>query len=189
VTPPDSLRELIAATSHTVELRLDEASTVQAVSAHVRRALQRGVDVPAEYTNPLADRYAMYPLHVAPDGSFSVAVAVWGVGQVTPIHDHGCWGVVGVISGIEHEQRYALIDGAAPRMIDERDLQPGSVLACCTAEQDVHVVSCKGDEKVVALHLYGADIGRKVRHVFDPTTGTSRDFVSSWCDAPDDADR
>src|SRR5689334_19484044 len=63
--------------------------------------------VPDAYTRAASNNYVMYPLYVAPDGSLSVAAAVWGVGQTTPIHDHGTWGVVGIYSGVEHEVRYA----------------------------------------------------------------------------------
>ena len=181
MTVADAIEELIRASTQTVALGADEASTVHAVSDHLRRALDRGVVLPAGHTTPREDTYALYPLHIAPDGRFSIAVAVWGVGQVTPIHDHGCWGVVGIVSGTEHEQRYALVDDAAPRLRDERDLGPASVVVCCTTDQDVHLVSCKGDENVVALHVYGADIGRQARHAFDPVTGARRDFVSAWC--------
>jgi len=184
MTALDALEELIDATAKTVARGADEAVTTVAVADHLRRALERGVDLPAEYTLPRQDTYALYPLHIAADERFSIAVAVWGVGQVTPIHDHGCWGVVGVVSGTEHEQRYALVEGAAPQLLGERDLGPTSVVVCCTSDQDVHVVSCKGQEKVVALHVYGADIGRQVRHAFDPTTGAPRDFVSAWCASP-----
>ena len=38
--------------------------------------------------------------------AFSIASAVWNVGQGTPVHGHETWGVVGIYCGVEVETRY-----------------------------------------------------------------------------------
>ncbi len=172
----------IAEVEQLVAEHRDEVGTVSAVAERLRALMNGGApDVPVAFRQPQEDRYAMYPLHVAADRSFSIAVAVWGVGQSTPIHDHGAWGVVGVVSGVEHERRYRVGAGGPPAMVEERDLRPGDVVVCCTSDADVHAVSCAGDVDVVAIHVYGTDIGTAVRHSYDPATGERRDFVSPWC--------
>lgn len=40
----------------------------------------------------------------------SLYVLVWTPGQSTPVHDHGTWGVVGVIKGQLEEQSYMRTD-------------------------------------------------------------------------------
>jgi 3-mercaptopropionate dioxygenase len=44
--------------------------------------------------------YARHLIHDADDGSLSLYSIVWQPGQWTPVHDHGSWGVVGVVEGV-----------------------------------------------------------------------------------------
>ncbi len=139
--------------------------------------------LPASMMRPDPDRYVMYPLHVAADGGFSIASAVWDVGQTTPIHDHGTWGVIGIYRGVEHEVRYlppAVLGEQPPTWIGEGDLAPGEVVVCCTSDRDIHKVSCASPEPVVGIHVYGADIGSIERRAYDESTGAIRMFVSHW---------
>jgi len=134
-------------------------------------------------TKPHADNYVLYPVWVAPDGAFSVAAAVWNVGQVTPIHDHGTWGVIGIYGGVEHEVRYERTRASgvgALTQLSERDIRAGQVIVCCTSDHDIHRVSCGSHVPCVGIHVYGADIGKMPRHVYDPATGNMRTFVSAW---------
>ena len=57
------------------------------------------------------DHYCSLPLHVEPNGSFSIVALVWRPGQETPIHDHVAWCVFGVIQGVEYEELYLKDDG------------------------------------------------------------------------------
>ena len=43
--------------------------------------------------------YSRNLIHCADDGSLSLYALVWLPGQWTPVHDHGSWGVVGVVEG------------------------------------------------------------------------------------------
>ncbi|MEO8385986.1 MAG: cysteine dioxygenase family protein, partial [Betaproteobacteria bacterium] len=52
------------------------------------------------------DAYARNLVYDAPDASLSLYVLVWLPGQWTPIHDHGSWGVVGVLEGVLEERNY-----------------------------------------------------------------------------------
>ena len=127
--------------------------------------------------------YALWPVHVAADGSFSVAAAVWDVGQITPIHDHGTWGVIGICQGAEHEERFAPAtgNGKAPlRKLKEWDAGEGAVFICCTSDADIHRVSCGSKVPCVGLHVYGADIGKMRRRAYDERTGEAKEFVSGW---------
>ena len=50
--------------------------------------------------------YARNLVYDAADESLSLYALVWLPGQWTPVHDHGSWGVVGVIEGILEERSY-----------------------------------------------------------------------------------
>jgi predicted metal-dependent enzyme (double-stranded beta helix superfamily) len=53
-----------------------------------------------------ADGYTRNLIYEAPDDSLSLYSIVWRPGQWTPVHDHGSWGVVGVVDGVLEERSY-----------------------------------------------------------------------------------
>lgn len=151
------------------------------VAERLQAALADGIELPASVTRPGVDRYVMYPLHVDPAGRFSIASAVWNVGQGTPVHGHETWGVVGIHSGVEHEISFAKpTAGEVPVRDGEEHWGPGSVTVCCTTDDDVHQVFCGGDEPCVGIHVYGADIGTLQRRSYNPETGDVSWFTSTW---------
>ena len=163
-----------------VESGGDERAVTEKVAAGLRELLSHPDFLPDAALAPDPDHYVMHPLHVDPSGRFSIASAVWNVGQETPIHDHGTWGVIGIYSGIEDERRYEPRDGSAPRLLAERQWHPGDVDICCTTDADVHSVRCGSEVPCVGIHVYGGDIGTIVRRSYDPVTGEAKPFVSYW---------
>jgi len=109
------------------------------------------------------EAYQQHVLHVEPHGAFSVLVLVWRPGQFTSIHDHVCWGAVGVVAGVEHEVRYALHRRGGHLQLVERDQSdsfPGQVTGFAPPG-DIHQVRNNGADVAVSLHIYGADIGAR----------------------------
>ncbi|MCR1784940.1 hypothetical protein KVF89_20535 [Nocardioides carbamazepini] len=161
---------------------LDERTLTAAVRDDLAVTLAAGFALPSEKTVPDPERYVMYPLHVASDGSFSIASAVWNVGQGTPVHGHETWGVVGIHSGTEVETRFAKPSAPGVPLVEEGtdEWTAGQVTVCCTTDDDVHQVRCGGDEPVVGIHVYGADIGTLPRRSYDPDTGAVHWFTSTW---------
>ncbi|MFQ5692875.1 MAG: hypothetical protein ACE5IM_07520, partial [Nitrospinota bacterium] len=167
-----------------------EGGTEEDVTARVAERMRALMEVP-DLLSPgqmktKAGGYVLRPVHIAEDGSFSIAAAVWDVGQVTPIHDHGTWGVIGIYRGVEHEERFRRSEDAPPaepariERTREWDARSGDVFVCCTSDKDIHRVGCGSDEPCVGIHVYGADIGAMERHAYDPETGAARTFVSGW---------
>ena len=115
-------------------------------------------------------RYQTHPLHVEPDGSFSIAVMVWRPGQVTPVHDHVSWCVTGVLQGIEYEEIFRLgPDGDTLTAVLRRENQPGTV-AGFAPPGDIHRVRNSGAGIAVSMHVYGADLARlgsSIRRVYE----------------------
>src|SRR6185436_245465 len=94
---------------------------------------------PAHFRSDPA-HYARNLIYALPDKSLSLYSLVWLPGQWTPIHDHGSWGVVGVLEGVLEERAYV-------RMSPDRD-----------ADHDIELV--RGGVVLlgtgaVSLHLYG----------------------------------
>jgi predicted metal-dependent enzyme (double-stranded beta helix superfamily) len=161
---------------------LDERALTAAVRDDLEATLAAGFALPAAQTRPDPDRYVMYPLHVAADGSFSIASAVWNVGQGTPVHGHETWGVVGIHTGTEVETRFAKPAEPGVPLVEQGtdEWSAGQVTVCCTTDDDVHQVRCGGDVPVVGIHVYGADIGTLPRRSYDPETGAVHWFTSMW---------
>lgn len=184
-TPPlgRAFDSFIAELDVLVESHSHEGALTDAVANRLAALLASPLDLPPQFTRPHPHRYVMYPLHVDESGRFSVAAAVWDIGQQTPVHSHETWGVVGIYSGIEGETRYVKprVDGE-PLVLDTAGLewQPGQVSVCCLHDDDIHMVRCVGATPCVGIHVYGSDIGTLRRRAYDPDTGEVTWFTSQW---------
>ncbi len=130
--------------------------------------------------------FTLNQIHIEPDGNFSIGAGIWDVGQCTPVHDHGTWGVIGIYRGAEKEESFFR---EGPRVMEGRvKITPsgtrlasaGDVFTCCTTDQDVHRVSCASDEPVVGIHIYGGDLAKIPRLKYDPETGEVTSFQTGW---------
>jgi len=111
---------------------------------------------------------------VAPSRRFSVLSLVWLPGQVTAIHDHISWCVVGVLQGKEREQRYGLRQGAGTSRwlvpLETTELEPASCSVLIPPEENIHRVRNAGESLAISIHVYGADIavwGSSINQCFD----------------------
>ena len=130
--------------------------------------------------------FTLNKIHIAPDESFSIGAGIWDVGQTTPIHDHGTWGVIGIWRGVEREESFERL---GPRVMSGRVqivpragrlAGPGTVFVCCTTDQDVHRVSCASPEPVIGVHVYGGDLAQIPRLKYDEGTGEVKAFMTGW---------
>jgi 3-mercaptopropionate dioxygenase len=187
---PDALETFIDDVGRVVRSTDDEHEITRRVAARLADLLAGGYRLPPEVTRPSPTHHVTYPLHIAPDDSWSIASVVWNVGQRTPVHSHETWGVVGIYSGIEQEVRYLKpMAGTACGPLTpagEELWRPGQVTVCCTTDDDVHAVAAVGDEPTIGIHVYGGNIGTIRRRAYDPATGEARWFVSGW-DNPEEA--
>ncbi|NHZ78315.1 cysteine dioxygenase [Massilia sp. CCM 8695] len=138
--------------------------------------------LPAAFAQPHPDRYQQYLLHCDPLGRFSVVSFVCGPGQATPVHDHTVWGMVGVLRGAEQCEEFAPPMGAGPlAALGAHHLAAGAIDIVSPSVGDIHRVSNASPGAVsVSIHVYGADIGRVERHVYDPASGAATRFVSGY---------
>jgi predicted metal-dependent enzyme (double-stranded beta helix superfamily) len=149
------------------------------VSARVARALADHLPGPAQLLTPTQlegdpARYQTHPVHVEPDGSFSIAVMVWRPGQITPVHDHVSWCVTGVLQGVEYEEIFTFgPDSRSLVAMTRRENQPGTV-AGFAPPGDIHRVRNCGGGIAVSMHVYGADLARlgsSIRRVYEFPAG------------------
>ena len=155
----------------------EPADAVHAIAPHMH-GLVREAESFLEPGHLRADpaHYARNAIFIAPDSSMSLFALVWSPGQWTPIHDHGSWGVVGVLRGILHERSYIRADADRERDdgIDLRRggvllLTPGTVTSFVPNPDHIHVTGVPDDAApVVSLHLYGRNMDSF--HIYDAAT-------------------
>ena len=140
--------------AESVDALLRERASDIAIVPRIARLLQPLVAendwLPASMTEPVPGKpYSQYLLHLAPDSSWSFVSFVWPAGSSTPVHDHGCWGVVGVYQGEETETAFRLMKGereVGPVTLEPRAtrvMRPGDV-ATIVPPDDIHQVSNGG---------------------------------------------
>ncbi|MDR2165109.1 MAG: cysteine dioxygenase [Zoogloeaceae bacterium] len=137
--------------------------------------------LPEAFRKPHPAHYQQYLLYADPLDCLSIVSFVWGPGQTTPVHDHLTWGIVGGLVGEEREVTYRQRSDGGYSPSGEGVLRPGEVTAVSPTIGDVHSVANNlSDQVSISIHVYGANIGRVRRHVFDPQTGAARSFVSGY---------
>jgi predicted metal-dependent enzyme (double-stranded beta helix superfamily) len=165
IRPAARLTPLVAGIRTAVDRRSDWEETAQLVADQLRRHLPGPDVLSAEQRLGSPDDYCAHPLHVEPDGSFSIIALVWRPGQLTRIHDHVTWCVFGVIQGVEHEELF----DAGLNLIGESDNHVGDVSGFAPPG-DIHRVHNTGTETAISIHVYGTDVtrvGSSARRYYD----------------------
>lgn len=159
----------------------DETQILSGAEPLVRELVAHDDWLDARYAQPHPDYYQQYRLYACPDDTFSVVSFVWGPGQETPVHDHTVWGVIGVLRGAEIGERYERQADGSFAATDRQTLERGMTECVSPTIGDIHKVSNAYDDQVsISIHIYGADIGKVRRHVFDVATGQAKEFISGY---------
>jgi predicted metal-dependent enzyme (double-stranded beta helix superfamily) len=142
--------------------------------------------LPHEFEQPHPQYYQQYLLHADPQDRFSVVSFVWGPGQKTPVHNHTVWALIGMLRGSEKGERFELAGrGEAMRALGTDTLHPGEIDQVSPNIGDIHRVSNVYEDRVsISIHVYGGNIGRITRSVFDVTNGTAKAFISGYSNEP-----
>jgi 3-mercaptopropionate dioxygenase len=159
------LTDLVDGVRAAVAVHADWADTAQLVAEALRRRLPGPDVLTAEQRLGSPDDYCGHPLHVEPDGSFSIVALVWRHGQVTRIHDHVTWCAFGVIQGTEHEDVF----DADLNLVGQSDHQLGEVSGFAPPG-DIHRVNNTSETTAISIHIYGTDItriGSSARRYYD----------------------
>ena len=178
----ERLLETVSMLSRLVERRgLDESQILDEARQEIAGLVAVDDWLPDEMAVPHPEFYRQYLLYGDPQDRFSLVSFVWGPGQKTPVHDHTVWGVIGMLRGAECDQPYRLTDKGMVSSGPEKTLSPGQVECVSPTIGDIHRVRNAYDDRVsVSIHLYGGNIGRIHRSVYDAQTGERKAFVSGY---------
>lgn len=158
-----------------------ESQTLEQVGAALGELVAQDNWLDPQFAVPHPEYYRQYLLHADPQDRYSVVSFVWGPGQKTPVHDHCTWGAIGMLRGAELGQAYVPGDAGMVATGDAERLEPGDVAFVSPSIGDIHVVRNAYDDRVsISIHVYGTDIGKQSRHVFDMATGAAKTFISGY---------
>ena len=132
------------------------------------------------HRRPNPDHYARNPIYVAEDGSMSLFTLVWLSGQWTPVHDHGTWGVVGVVDGVLEEKSFMpegnAITGDSGIVLKRGGvilLTGGAVTSFVPNPDHIHETGVAAHrEMAVTLHIYGRAMNNY--HAYNIEQGTRK---------------
>ena len=170
----------------------NEAAVLDEGEAALKLLIAHDDWLPAEYAQPVAERYQSYCLYLDPQARYSVISFVWAPGQGTAVHNHTVWGLVGVLRGAERCEEFAApltqatqATQAMPAMqpTHQHTLLRGEVDRVSPAIGDWHKVSnaAVGEgETSVSIHVYGADIGRVHRQYWDAAKQMLQPMISGY---------
>lgn len=182
MTRHDRLREFVCAIARGVETIRDEAEILEYGKIHMAKLIKTDDWLPDECAKPHPTYYQQHLLYADPLDRFSVVSFVWGPGQKTPIHNHTVWGMIGMLRGAEIAQAFERRDGGLMHPISlPSKLEPGDIECVSPRIGDIHRVSNAHEDQVsISIHLYGGNIGKLSRSVFDEQTGLEKTFVSGY---------
>lgn len=175
------LRDFVQAMTELVDGNPGEASLLAQGRALLGTLVRQDTWLPEAFAQP-GPTYRQYLLHCDPAERFSVVSFVWAPGQVTPVHDHTVWGLVGMLRGEEISTLMMPDPSGGPVQPGQVDrLSAGEVVAVSPNLHDVHTVeNAISDRSSISIHVYGGNIGRIKRHTFDRATSAKSAFVSGY---------
>ena len=160
----------------------DEAATVEVGAKLLRQLVSNDDWLPDSCARCPPHGYAQNLLWCDPFERFSLVSFVWAPSARTPVHDHGMWGLVGMLRGTETSQAYSR-DAATGLLVPGTltTLAPGDVDLLLPSQGDIHqVTNALGDCGSISIHVYGGNIGAIRRHTFEVATGAANLFVSGY---------
>ncbi|MGK7947057.1 MAG: cupin, partial [Microcystaceae cyanobacterium] len=108
---------------------------------------------------------------------FTVQTVIMKPGETSTVHNHGTWGIVGIIKGAEKNTLWTKTeDTVYPDKLSqtaEITLQPGDIISF--TQDAIHCIEAVGDEPLVTFNLYG-ETHHKKRFEFDVETHQAKNY-------------
>ncbi|MBE9170559.1 cupin [Pleurocapsales cyanobacterium LEGE 06147] len=151
---------------------------LEAIRPLVRRLLTSSswLQIPTLEPNPETG-WEVLTLYDEPFFPLTIQLVAWAPGMTSPIHNHGCWGLVALLSGEEKNTFWQR--SPTPEFSDHIEpvgeclLTPGDIL--CLMSDAIHHVEAIGNEPTISFNLYG-ETNYNQRFEFDPEQGTAKNF-------------
>jgi predicted metal-dependent enzyme (double-stranded beta helix superfamily) len=156
----DAVEELADAVAAVLDRALSEEESIAAMRPAMDRFLARVDELPTGVSEPDADGGAVgHLLHADPGERFHILSVVFPPGTSSGTHEHGCWGIIGYLAGLDEETRYRRVDGGARDegcVLEEVDRvvhEPGTVSRLLPPDEMHHRVRNPGTVDGVSVHV------------------------------------
>ncbi|MDJ0660093.1 MAG: cupin [Crocosphaera sp.] len=161
-----------------LEQTQDEEQILLRVRPLVRRLLTSSYWIQGEYRWPNAQQgWSVVNLYDELNFDLTIQMVAWLPGQVSKIHNHGTWGMVAVIDGVEKNtfwrRKSQTPTSDQIEKVGEQHISSGDII--CFTPSAIHSIEVIGEEPVVSFNLYGRT-NYKQRWEFDPLTNTAKNF-------------
>ena len=152
------------------------ADLTQAFVTHWRMPDQRFLQTQQDAS------YASYLLYLSEGADLCIVLDVFMAKQAAVAHNHLCWCVFSCLEGMEREYLFDVPDdlSAAPVEVMARLREPGQVTIAHAAPGAFHQVECAQGDMAISLHIYGADIGRLERQMWNKAEARYVPFRSDY---------
>jgi predicted metal-dependent enzyme (double-stranded beta helix superfamily) len=157
---PDAIEELAVATAAVLDRDLAEADALDELWPAMERFLVRAHELPGEACLPDDDDGAIgHLLHADPAGRFHIISVVFPPGTTSGTHEHGCWGLIGYVDGLDEETRYRRVDGGTGDdgcVLEEMERvvhEPGTISRLLPPHEMHHRVRNPGGADGVSVHV------------------------------------
>ncbi|OCR00949.1 cupin [Oscillatoriales cyanobacterium USR001] len=156
----------------------DDYLRLQAICPLVRRLLDSSSWLQIPFLEPdLETGWAVQMLYDEPFFPLTVQLVTWIPGTVSPIHNHGSWGLVALLNGQEKNTfwRRSPTSKFPDKIENVGDilLNPADII--CLMSDAIHHVEAMGDEPTISFNLYG-ETNYDRRFEFDKIKNTAKIF-------------
>jgi 3-mercaptopropionate dioxygenase len=156
----DAVVELAESVAAVLDQELSEEASIAAMRPAVDRLLARADELPAEASQPDADGGAIgHLLHADSDERFHILSVVFPPGTSSGTHEHGCWGIIGYVAGLDEETRFRRVDagtgdeGCVLEEVERVVHEPGTISRLLPPDEMHHRVRNPGTADGVSVHV------------------------------------
>lgn len=156
----------------------DDGNRLRAIAPLVRQLLNDSPWLLLSLLEPNPETgWEIMTLYDEPSFPLTIQLVAWAEGTISPIHNHGCWGLVALLNGREKNRFWQR--NPQPQFPDriqevgEQILGVGDLI--CFLPSAIHQVEAMGDPATISFNLYGeTDFDTRLK--FDPLQGTAQKF-------------
>lgn len=175
--------EMITSAEH------EEAEIIRRISRKMKLLLTSGDSILTdEEREANAAHYNRHLVYIDRKRRFVIMGGVWLPGQGTPIHDHGTWGVMGILEGELKVTNYLRLDDRSkPGFAKLRESTgsyqgAGGVSYILPPSEEIHKVENVGEKTTYSMHVYGRDVVEF--NMYDLEKGTVGPYMPDYNNCP-----
>lgn len=156
----------------------DECSCLPEIRMLVRRLITNSYWVQTQYLEPCPKTgISVLMLYDELGFPLTVQTVTFSPGIVSPIHNHGTWGVVAVLKGQEKNTFWQRTNDSEFKerieLVGEITLVTGDIISF--TPDAIHSVEAMGDEPTITFNIYG-ETHHSQRFEFNPITHSAKNF-------------